>query len=133
MNLLHLTVCDFIVYKEYKIGLKFVFPICRINFRIQHLACSLINHRIISIDYNIFLRFLLCEFSYCIVHQLLIIHMLINDLLLSKFIQICHTDGGIWTKNNLLIQFDGVFDSFFKLFPRFHTVSTRYVQFFCKL
>ena len=56
--------------------------------------------------------------------------MLINGLLLSKFIQTCHADGGNWTKNNLLIHLDGVFESFFKFFLCFDTLSTRNVQFF---
>ena len=128
MNPLHHTAYDFMVYKDYKISLKFVLPVCRINFRIQHLACSLINHHITLFIYNnIFLKSFLCEFPNCIIHQLLIIHMLINDLLLSKFTQLCHTDGVIRTKNNFLIPFDGVFDSFFKLLPCFHTISTRYI------
>ena len=53
MNLPRLTVYNFMVYKGYKIGLKFIFAICGINFRIQHFACSPINHRI-TIYHNIF-------------------------------------------------------------------------------
>ena len=56
-------------------------------------------------------------------HQLLIIHFFIDNLLFSKFIQACHTDGAIWTKNNIFVVCDGVSDSFFKLFFYFHTVS----------
>ena len=33
MKHLHLTACDFMVYKDYKIRLKFVFPMSIINFR----------------------------------------------------------------------------------------------------
>ena len=51
--------------------------------------------------FNISLKSLLCEFSHCIFHQPLIIHFLVNDLLLPKFIQARHTGKGIWTKNNL--------------------------------
>ena len=131
MNLLHPTACNFMVYKDYKIGLKFVFPICRINFRTQHLTFFLINHRV-TIHHDNFLKSLPCEFPYRIIHQSLIVYMLINDLLLSKFIQARHTDGSIRTKNSLLIPLDGVLDSFFKFFLCFHTISTRYVQFFCK-
>ena len=131
MKLLRLTACDFMVYKDYKISLKFFFPVCRINF-IQHLACSLINHRVI-IPHNIFLKSLRCEYPQCIIHQSLIIHSLINDLLPPKLTQARHAGGSIRTKNNLLIPFDGVFDSFFKLFPCFHTISTGYIQIFCKL
>ena len=58
--------------------------------------------------------------------------MLINDLLVSKFIQAHHAGWGIRTKNNLPIPFDGVFDSFFKLFRCFYTTSMRYIQLFCK-
>ena len=63
----------------------------------------------------------------------MIIHTLINDLLLSKFIQACHTDGCIPTKNNFLVSFDGVFDSFFKLFLCFHETSCSYIISFCNL
>ena len=70
--------------KTIEIGLKFTLPICGINFRIQHLTCSFINHRV-TIHHNIFLKSLACEFSHYIFHQPLIIHMLINNLLLSKF------------------------------------------------
>ena len=122
MNLPHHTAYDFIVYKDHKINLKFVFPIHGINFRIQQVACSLINHRI-TIHYDIFLKSLPCEFPYCIIYRPLIIHMLINDLLLS-FIQARHTGRDIRTKNNLLIPFDGVFDSFF----RFDEVYSTFVQ-----
>ena len=44
------------VYKDYKINLKFFFSVCRINFRIQHHACLLIYHHI-TIHHNIFLNF----------------------------------------------------------------------------
>ena len=97
MNLLHHTIFGFMVYKDYKISLKFVFPIRRINFRIQHHACPFIDHHI-TIHHNIFLNSLPCKFSYRIIHWLLIILMLINNLLLSKFIQACHAKGGIRTK-----------------------------------
>ena len=115
MRLLHLPTCDFMVYEDYKISLKFVFPIHGINFRTQHLACSPIYHRFTT-HHNILLKSLPCEFPYRITHQLLIIYFLINDLLLSKFIQVRLTDGGMRTKNNLLVPCDGVFDGFFKLF-----------------
>ena len=42
-----------------------------------------------------FLKSLPCEFPHCIIHQPLIIYFLIDDLLLSKFIQARHTGGGI--------------------------------------
>ena len=71
--------------KTIKIGLKFIFPVCGINFRIQHLTCPLIDHRI-TIHHDNFLKSLPCKFSHRVFHQLLIRHMLINRLLLSKFI-----------------------------------------------
>ena len=67
MNFHHPTACNFMVYKDYKICLKFVFPICRISFRAQHLTCSLLNHRV-AIRHDIFLKSLPCEFSYRIIH-----------------------------------------------------------------
>ena len=124
MNLPHHTTCNFMVHKDYKIDLKFVFPICRINLRTQHLACPLINHYI-TIHHNIFLKSLPWEFRYRIMHQPLIEHMLINDLLLSNFIQTRQAGGGIRTRNNHLISLDGVFDSFFKFFLCFHAISTK--------
>ena len=124
MKLLLSTAYDFIVCKDYKNRSK-TYPFSMSNqLRIQHLTCSLVNH--------IFLKSLPCEFSHRIFHKLLIIHLLVNYLLLSKFILACHLDGGIWTKNNLLIHCDGVFDSLFKLCFCFHTVSTGYIQHFCK-
>ena len=129
MNLPHHMAYDFIVHKDHKISVKFFFPVRGINFRTQRLACPLINHRV-TIHHNIFLKSLPCEFPNRIIHKSLIIHMLINDLLLSKFTQAYHTGGDIQTKNNLLIPFDGVFDRFFKLFLCFHTISTVYIQLF---
>ena len=62
MKPLHLTACDFTVYKDNKNQpLKPFFPISRINFRIQHLTCSLINY-LVAIHHNIFLKSLSCEF-----------------------------------------------------------------------
>ena len=124
MKLLHPTACDFMVYKDYKNQpLKFIFPICGINFRIQHLTCLLLDHRV-TINHNISLKSLPYKLSHCIFHQLLIIYFLINDLLLLKFIQTCHTGGGIWTKNNLFVPCDGLVDGFFKS-------SFVFVQFWC--
>ena len=131
MKPLHPTACDFMVYQGYKIDLKFVFPKREINFWIQHLTSSLINH-LVTMDHNIFLKSLTCEFSHCIFHQTLIIHFLINNLLLSKFIQERHTGGGIRTNNNLFVPCDSVFGGFLRLFFHFHTVSTGYSQLFCK-
>ena len=133
MKVPHLTTCDnFMVCKDYKMNpLKFIFLICRISLRIQHLACSLLNHHV-TIHHDISLKSLPCEFSHCILHQPLIIDFLVNELLLLKFIQTHHTGRGIWIKNNLFVAYDGVFDGFFKLFLCFHTISTGYIQLFCK-
>ena len=117
--------------KAINIGLKIVFAICRINFRIQHLTCPLIDY-CATIRPNISLKSLPCEFSHCIFHQPLIIHFLVNDLLLPKFIQARHRGKGLWTKNNLFVPCDGAFDGFFKLFLYFHTILTWYIQRFCK-
>ena len=100
MNLFRLTACNFMGHKDYKIGLKFVFSICGINFRIQIIAYSLVSHPV-TIHQNIFLKTLRCEFPYRIFHQLLIIYFLMNELLLSKFIQACQAGGRIGTKKNL--------------------------------
>ena len=131
MKLLRLATCDVIVYKDYKIGLKFIFPVCGINLRIHYITCSLINHRV-AIHHNIFLKSIPCEFSHYIFQQPLIIHFLVNNLLLSKFIQTRNTRGCFRTKNNLFVPCDGIFDCFLKLFPCFHAVSMGYVQLFCK-
>ena len=111
--------------------LKFVFPVRGIDIKIQHLTSYHINH-CVTIHHNISLKSLPWEFAYRIFHQLLIIHFLINDLLLSKLLQTRHTGRGIWTKNNLFILCDSVFDGFFKLFLCFHTISKWYIQLFCK-
>ena len=67
--------------KTIKINLKFVFPVCGISFKIQHLTCPLMNHRI-TIHHDIFLKSLPLSFPHLIFHQPLIIYFLINDLLL---------------------------------------------------
>ena len=131
MELLHPKACDFMVCKDY----KNCFKICVSNMPNQPQDSTphrfFIDHSV-TIHHNISLKSLPCEFPHRIFHQLLIIHFLINDLLLSKFIQTSHTGGGISTKNNLFVPFDGVFDGFFKLFFCFHTVLTWYIQLFCK-
>ena len=92
MNPLSPKACDFMVYKDYNIGLTFVFPKCKINLKIQHFSRSLINYRV-TIHHDIFLKFLPCEFPHRIFHQLLIIYFLINDVLLLKFLQARHARG----------------------------------------
>ena len=48
-------------------------------------------------------------------------------MLLPNFIQALHTDRTIYTKNNLLVHCDDIFDGFFKLFFRYHTVWMGYI------
>ena len=109
--------------KTIKISLKLVFPVCRINFRIQHLTCSLIDHPI-TIHHDISLKSLLCNFPHHIFYQLLIIYFLTNDLLLLKFLLACHTGRIIRTKvmvslmassssSSVLIQFQRGIINFF--------------------
>ena len=129
MKLAHPMACNFMVHKGYKINhLKFVFPISEISFRAQHLTSPFINHLAI-IHHHVFLKPLPSEFPCRIIHQLFIIHFLINDLLSSKFIHACHTDRGNWTKNNLLVPCDSVLDGFFKLFLCFHSFDRVYSTF----
>ena len=120
MRPLHHTTCDFKVYIGYKNQLK----ICLSSMwhQLQDPTPHLSSYDLcVTIHQNIFLKSLPCEFPHRIFHQSLIICFLINDLLLSKFIQTCHTGRCIWTKNNLFVSCDGLFDGFFKLFLCFHT------------
>ena len=94
-------------------------------------TCSFINHRI-AIHQNIFLESLPCKFPHCIFHQPLIIYFLINDIMLLKFIQTCHTGRSIRSKNNLFVLCDGIFDGFFNLFFCFHADLTWYIELFRK-
>ena len=81
--------------KDYKNQpLKLVFPVCGINFRIQHLTCVFIRHRV-TIYHDISLKPLPCKLPHHILHHLLIIYFFINDLLFSNFLYACHTGGGI--------------------------------------
>ena len=92
MELLHPKACDFMVCKDY----KNCFKICVSNMPNQPQDSTphrfFIDHSV-TIHHNISLKSLPCESPHRIFHQLLIIHFLINDLLLSKFIQTSHTDG----------------------------------------
>ena len=108
------------VYKEYKISLKLVFPIRVIKFRIQDFSCFPVSHRV-TIHSYIFLKPIPSKLPYCIIHQLLITHFFINKSLLPKFIQALHTDKTISTKNNLLVPCDGVLNGilFFQAFLLF--------------
>ena len=95
MKLLHPTACDFIVYKDYKNCFKISLS------NMSNHPQDPTPHRFfycVTIHHDIFLKSLPCEFPYHIFYQFLIINFLINDLLLSKFLQILHTDGSIWTK-----------------------------------
>ena len=71
MKPLHPTACDFMVYKDYKIGLKFVLPTNIINFRI---TCSPVYYHITIYCY-IFLEFIPSQFPYYIINKLLIIYL----------------------------------------------------------
>ena len=110
MNLLRPTACDLMVYKNYKISLKFFFRVCRINLRIQHLSCHFNNHPV-TVYHNISLKSLPCNFPHRIFHQLLIIYFLINDLLPSKFLWARHTGRAIWTKNNIFVHCESLMAS----------------------
>ena len=125
MKLLRLTICDFMVYKDYKIGLKFIFPVCRINLRIQDITCPLINH-FITIHHDIFFE---------------VLSMRIFSLYLPSAFETCcfrssskHAiqAGVSEPKNNICVPCDGIFHFFFKLFPCFYAISTGYIQFFFK-
>ena len=86
MKSLRFTACDLWSIKTIETDLKFIFPVSGISFRMQHLTCPLIDHRV-TIHHNVSLKSFPCEFPHCIFHQLLIIYSLINDLVFSKFIQ----------------------------------------------
>ena len=119
-----LTPCNFMIYKEYKISLKLVFPIRVIKFRIQDCSCFPVSHRV-TIHSYIFLKPIPSKLPYCIIHQLLITHFFINKSLLPKFIQALHTDKTISTKNNPLVPCDGVLNGI--LF--FSSFSFVFIQF----
>ena len=131
MNLLHPTACNFMVYKDYKINsqnLYFQYVESTSGSNTSPVLLSIIVSPSITIFFEVPPKRVLSLY-----HPLTFDHILfINGLLLSKFIQARHTGGGIWTKNNLLVLCDGVFDGFFKLFFCFHAVSTGYIQLFCK-
>ena len=133
MKLFRLTVCDFMVYKykDYKINLKSALPKHGINFRspTPHLFSDQSScHQPSQYLFEVPPKRVSPPY-----HPSTFDHTLfIDGLLLSKFIQARHTDGGIWAKNNLLVLFDGVFDGFFKLFFCFHAVSMGHIQLFCK-
>ena len=105
-----LTACDFMVYKGHKISLKLVSPIRRVNFRVRHLTCPPIYHRV-TIHHDIYLKPVPSQFPHRIIHQFLSVHFFIDNLLLWRFFQAHHADEGIWAKNNLFVLCDGVFDN----------------------
>ena len=63
------------------------------------------------------------DFPYRIIHQPLIVHFFIDDIESLKLPYARHANVDICTKNNRLVIFDNVFDSFFKLFFCFRWVS----------
>ena len=109
MKLFRLTVCDFMVYKykDYKINLKSALPKHGINFRspTPHLFSDQSScHQPSQYLFEVPPKRVSPPY-----HPSTFDHTLfIDGLLLSKFIQARHTDGGIWAKNNLLVLFDGV-------------------------
>ena len=74
------------IYKGHKISLKLISLIRRINVRVQHLTCFSIYHRV-TIHQNIYLKPVPSEFPHGIIHQRLVVHCFIDELLLSEFIQ----------------------------------------------
>ena len=86
MRSLRLKACDFMIYKGHKISLKLISLIRRINVRVQHLTCFSIYHRV-TIHQNIYLKPVPSEFPHGIIHQRLVVHCFIDELLLSEFIQ----------------------------------------------
>ena len=80
------------VYKGYKTGLKLVPPMGQINFRVQNLTCSPAYRRV-TIHHDILLKPFPSEFPYHIIHQLLVVNFLIDDLLFPMFIQARHASG----------------------------------------
>ena len=86
MKLLRPMACDFMVYKDYKINL-----ICLSSMwnQLQDPTPPLLCYQSsFTIHHNISLKSHICKFSHCIFHPPLIIHFFVNDLLLSKLIQI---------------------------------------------
>ena len=115
MKFLHLTECDFMVYKAIKSTLKIYFANMwnQLQDPAPHLFSflPLSHHPLTStFDHTLFYQWL-ADFD---------------------IIQARHTNGSIWAKNNLFVPCDGVADGFVKLFLCFHTVSTEYIQLFCK-
>ena len=132
MKLPCLTACDFMVLKDYKIGLKFVFVTSIINVRIQHLTCSPIHHHI-TIHHDIFLKLVPSQVSLSY-HPSTFDHTLFHQCSASfKVHPSTPYRRGSLGQNNLFVLCDGVFDSFFKLFLCFHAVLKGYIQRSCKL
>ena len=87
------------VYRDHKVDSELL------DLGLQLFSClSSCCHPLLCFSKNI-----LRQLSYCILHELLIIHPLINYLLLSKFIQAIqaiqafHTCSSITSKDNILI------------------------------
>ena len=73
------------VHKGYKFSLKLVVPIRQINFRVQHLTCSPVYHRVCPLQASFLTISSINFWSYT---------FFINDLLLSKFNQACQYRQG---------------------------------------
>ena len=127
MKLLRLTTCDFMVYKDYEIGLKFVFRICGINFRTQHLTCSLINY---PSRYFFEVTPMRVSTPY---HPSAFDHIFFDRWSAAfKVHPGTPYRWGTWTKN-FFEPCDIVFDGFFKLFLCLHTFLTGYIQLFLQV
>ena len=112
------------VYKDYKIDLQFM---SIINFRIYVFACAFVYQRAI-IYYDIFPS----QLPYCIIQGLFYVHYLINNLQHSKLIPAFYKYRAIYTKDNLFILDNGVFNDLSKIFSSYY-ISTGYIQLFLLL
>ena len=93
----HLTRCYFMIHSTIKSTLKFFFS--NTQNQLQDPTPQLFFYQ--SLRHHpspYFLNPLPSKFSHRIIHQLLIIHFFIDDLLLSKFAQARHTGGNIFLK-----------------------------------
>ena len=131
MNLLHPTVCDFMVHKDYKNRPKIYLSsmLNQLQDSTPHLSSyqSLYHHPSLYFfevpPMRVSSLYLPSAFDHILFGQWLAVSEVHPGMPYSR---------DIWTKNNLLIHCDSVFDGLFKLFFCFHAVSTWYIQLFCK-
>ena len=118
MRPLHLTTCDFMVYKDYKIDIRFPFITRIINVRTLDFACAFVCHHSPSTIHYFVIP---CQLPYCILQELF--HYAISYQLLAAFeVQFC-TDRSIYTKDDLFILDNVVFDDFLKFFYRYKILT----------